>query len=69
MKKKLLLSLPYFRQNEKKIFQKNIEKNGPTAGLEMESCLRQCTVCPDAGEVPTEFNFFLILKEFYTDMK
>ncbi len=21
------------------------------------------------GEVPTEFNFFLILKEFYTDMK
>ncbi len=34
---------------KKKIFQINIEKNGPIiAGHEMESCPRQCTVCPDA---------------------
>ncbi len=47
--KKMLLSLPFFRQNEKKkCFQINIEKNGPIAGLEMESCPRQCTVHPDA---------------------
>ncbi len=48
MKKKLLLSLPYFSQNEKKFFQINTEKNGPIAGPEMESCPRQCTVYPDA---------------------
>ncbi len=33
---------------KKKFFQINIEKNGPIAGPEMESCPRQCTVCPDA---------------------
>ncbi len=33
---------------KKKFFQINIDKNGPIAGPEMESCRRQCTVCPDA---------------------
>ncbi len=33
----------------KKNFQINIEKNGPIAGPEMESCPRECTVCPDAN--------------------
>ncbi len=36
--KKLLFSLPYFRQNEKKFFQINIEKNGSITGPKMESC-------------------------------
>ncbi len=49
MEKKLLLSLPYFRQNEKKTFQINILKNGPIAGPEMESCPRQYMFCPDVG--------------------
>ncbi len=40
--------MPSFCQNEKKIIQINIDKNGPIAGPEMESCPRQCTVCPDA---------------------
>ncbi len=37
-----------FAKMKKKFFQINVEKNGPIAGPEMESCLRQCTVCPDA---------------------
>ncbi len=38
---------------KKKIFQVSIEKNGPIAGPEMESCPRQCTVCPDAMRTAT----------------
>ncbi len=57
MKKKLLLSLPYFRQNEKKV----IEKNGPIAGPEIESCLRQCRVCPDANSISLHFYCLYLL--------
>ncbi len=48
---------------KKKLFQINIEKNGPIAGPKMESCSRQCTVCPDAKILPQKFGrgiFFLL---------
>ncbi len=48
MKKNYSFHGTNFAKMKKKFFQTNIEKNGPIVGAEMESCLRQCTVCPDA---------------------
>ncbi len=46
---------------KKKFFQINIEKNGSIAGPEMESCLRQCTVCPDGMVTRSTCNDFIIV--------